>query len=306
MEEVTISIVSEEAGERLDSFLTAALEGVSRAYIQKLIADEQITVNDKVVKANYKLKCDDFVYAAIPDVLPVNILPEEMDLDIVYEDSDVIVINKPAGLVVHPAHGHYSGTLVNGLLAHCQDLSGINGQLRPGIVHRIDKDTSGLIMAAKNDFAHQALARQLKEHTVERAYIALCQGIIVEPGGIVDAPIGRAENDRKKMAVTIKNSKEARTHYTVKQRYQKQTLVQCRLDTGRTHQIRVHMAYIGHPLVGDPLYGQRKNNLDFSGQALHAYLLGFIHPRSGENLSFQAPLPKNFENTLKVLAKEVQ
>lgn len=306
MEEINIIITSENAGERLDSFLTAALEGVSRSYIQKLIADEQIRINDKIVKANYKLKCDDFIYAEIPEALPVNILPEKMDLEIVYEDNDVIVVNKPAGLVVHPAHGHYSGTLVNGLLAHCQDLSGINGQLRPGIVHRIDKDTSGLIMAAKNDFAHQALAEQLKNHTVERAYIALCQGIIAEPGGIVDAPIGRAENDRKKMAVTMKNSKEARTHYIVKKRYQKQTLVQCRLDTGRTHQIRVHMAYIGHPLVGDPLYGQRKNNLDFSGQALHAYLLGFVHPRTGEKLSFQAPLPKNFENTLNVLAKEAQ
>jgi 23S rRNA pseudouridine1911/1915/1917 synthase len=212
-----------------------------------------------------------------------------------------LVINKPIGLVVHPAHGHYSGTLVNGLLAHCKDLSGINGKMRPGIVHRIDKDTSGLLMIAKNDLAHQHLAAQLKEHSIRRAYYALVQGVISEPAGIVDAPIGRHETDRKKMAVTFKNSKEARTHYFVKERFARNTFIECRLETGRTHQIRVHMSYLGYPLVGDPLYGNRKNNYDFPGQALHAYALGFVHPRTGEELYFEAPLPEHFTSVLKQL-----
>ncbi|MBQ1187476.1 MAG: RluA family pseudouridine synthase, partial [Peptococcaceae bacterium] len=229
--------------------------------------------------------------------------PEPMDLDIVYEDSDLLIVNKPVGLVVHPAHGHYSGTLVNGLLAHCTDLSGINGKMRPGIVHRIDKDTSGLLMIAKNDLAHQHLAEQLKAHSIKRAYYALVQGVISEPAGLVDAPIGRHEVDRKKMAVTFKNSKEARTHYYVKERFAKNTFIECRLETGRTHQIRVHMAYLGHPLVGDPLYGTRKNNLDFPGQALHAYALGFVHPRTGEELYFEAPIPEHFQSVLKTLAQ---
>ena len=299
-----LQITAEDNGTRLDSFLADTLEGISRSYLQKLIADQLILVNQKTVKSNYKVKTGDQLLVQIPEAAPVDILPEPMDLDIVYEDSDLLIVNKPVGLVVHPAHGHYSGTLVNGLLAHCTDLSGINGKMRPGIVHRIDKDTSGLLMIAKNDMAHQHLAAQLKEHSIKRAYYALVQGVISEPAGLVDAPIGRHETDRKKMAVTLKNSKEARTHYYVKERFARTTFIECRLETGRTHQIRVHMAYLGHPLVGYPLYGTRKNNLDFPGQALHAYALGFIHPRTGEELYFEAPLPEHFQMVLKDLAQK--
>ncbi len=297
-----LEITAEENGTRLDSYLAEELEGISRSYLQKLIGEGLILVNQKTVKSNYKVKTGDSLLVQIPEAAPVDIQPEPMDLDIVYEDSDLLIVNKPVGLVVHPAHGHYSGTLVNGLLAHCTDLSGINGKMRPGIVHRIDKDTSGLLMIAKNDMAHQHLAAQLKEHSIKRAYYALVQGVISEPAGLVDAPIGRHETDRKKMAVTFKNSKEARTHYYVKERFAKNSFIECRLETGRTHQIRVHMAYLGHPLVGDPLYGTRKNNLDFPGQALHAYALGFVHPRTGEELYFEAPLPEHFQSVLKTLA----
>ena len=297
-----LEITAEENGTRLDSYLAEELEGISRSYLQKLIGEGLILVNQKTVKSNYKVKTGDSLLVQIPEAAPVDIQPEAMDLDIVYEDSDLLIVNKPVGLVVHPAHGHYSGTLVNGLLAHCTDLSGINGKMRPGIVHRIDKDTSGLLMIAKNDMAHQHPAAQLKEHSIKRAYYALVQGVISEPAGLVDAPIGRHETDRKKMAVTFKNSKEARTHYYVKERFAKNSFIECRLETGRTHQIRVHMAYLGHPLVGDPLYGTRKNNLDFPGQALHAYALGFVHPRTGEELYFEAPLPEHFQSVLKTLA----
>ena len=288
---------------RLDKFLNEMEEDLSRSRIQSLIDEESILVNGKKTKANYKVKTGDTLLVQIPEAAPVDIQPEPMDLDIVYEDSDLLIVNKPVGLVVHPAHGHYSGTLVNGLLAHCTDLSGINGKMRPGIVHRIDKDTSGLLMIAKNDLAHQHLAEQLKAHSIKRANYALVQGVISEPAGLVDAPIGRHEIDRKKMAVTFKNSKEARTHYYVKERFAKNTFIECRLETGRTHQIRVHMAYLGHPLVGDPLYGTRKNNLDFPGQALHAYALGFVHPRTGEELYFEAPIPEHFQSVLKTLAQ---
>ena len=298
-----LEITAEENGTRLDSYLAEELEGISRSYLQKLIGEGLILVNQKTVKANYKVKTGDTLLVQIPEAAPVDIQPEPMDLDIVYEDSDLLIVNKPVGLGVHPAHGHYSGTLVNGLLAHCTDLSGINGKMRPGIVHRIDKDTSGLLMIAKNDLAHQHLAEQLKAHSIKRAYYALVQGVISEPAGLVDAPIGRHEIDRKKMAVTFKNSKEARTHYYVKERFAKNTFIECRLETGRTHQIRVHMAYLGHPLVGDPLYGTRKNNLDFPGQALHAYALGFVHPRTGEELYFEAPIPEHFQSVLKTLAQ---
>lgn len=303
MDTFDLQITETQNGTRLDSFLAEELDGISRSYLQKLIGEQQILVNNKAVKANYKVKTGDILLINIPDAAPIDVLPEEMDLNIVYEDSDLLVINKPVGLVVHPAHGHYSGTLVNGLLAHCKDLSGINGMLRPGIVHRIDKDTSGLLMIAKNDLAHQHLAAQLKEHSIKRAYYALVQGVISEPAGLVDAPIGRHETDRKKMAVTFKNSKEARTHYYVKERFARHTFIECRLETGRTHQIRVHMSYLGYPLVGDPLYGTRKNNLDFPGQALHAYALGFIHPRTGEELYFEAPLPEHFQTVLKNLSQ---
>ncbi len=298
-----LQISAEANGTRLDGYLADTLDGISRSYLQKLIGEQLILVNQKAVKANYKVKTGDTLLVQIPDAAPIEILPEPMDLNIVYEDSDLVIVNKPAGMVVHPAHGHYSGTLVNGLLAHCTDLSGINGKMRPGIVHRIDKDTSGLLMVAKNDLAHQHLAAQLKAHSIRRAYYALVQGIISEPAGLVDAPIGRHETDRKKMAVTMKNSKEARTHYYVKERFARHTFIECKLETGRTHQIRVHMAYLGHPLVGDPLYGTRKNNLDFPGQALHAYALGMIHPRTGEELYFEAPLPEHFQTVLTNLAQ---
>ena len=303
MDMFELQISAEANGTRLDGYLADTLDGISRSYLQKLIGEQLILVNQKAVKANYKVKTGDTLLVQIPDAAPIEILPEPMDLNIVYEDSDLVIVNKPAGMVVHPAHGHYSGTLVNGLLAHCTDLSGINGKMRPGIVHRIDKDTSGLLMVAKNDLAHQHLAAQLKAHSIRRAYYALVQGIISEPAGLVDAPIGRHETDRKKMAVTMKNSKEARTHYYVKERFARHTFIECKLETGRTHQIRVHMAYLGHPLVGDPLYGTRKNNLDFPGQALHAYALGMIHPRTGEELYFEAPLPEHFQTVLTNLAQ---
>lgn len=298
-------ITAAESGTRLDTYLAATLDGISRSYIQKLIGEQRILINNRPVKANYKIKTADQIFVEIPDAAPIDILPEPMDLDIVYEDGDLLIVNKPVGMVVHPAHGHYHGTLVNGLLAHCTDLSGINGKMRPGIVHRIDKDTSGLLMIAKNDMAHQHLAAQLKEHSTKRAYYALVQGVLSEPAGLIDAPIGRHETERKKMAVTLKNGKEARTHYYVKERFAHNTFIECRLETGRTHQIRVHMAYLGHPLVGDPLYGTRKNNLDFPGQALHAYALGFIHPRTEEPLYFEAPLPQHFQTVLKELAQGV-
>lgn len=303
MDTFELQISAEANGTRLDGYLADTLDGISRSYLQKLIGEQLILVNQKAVKANYKVKTGDTLLVQIPDAAPIEILPEPMDLNIVYEDSDLVIVNKPAGMVVHPAHGHYSGTLVNGLLAHCTDLSGINGKMRPGIVHRIDKDTSGLLMVAKNDLAHQHLAAQLKAHSIRRAYYALVQGVISEPAGLVDAPIGRHETDRKKMAVTMKNSKEARTHYYVKERFARHTFIECKLETGRTHQIRVHMAYLGHPLVGDPLYGTRKNNLDFPGQALHAYALGMIHPRTGEELYFEAPLPEHFQTVLTNLAQ---
>lgn len=304
MNKITLEISQDDQGQRLDTFIAENIEELSRSYVQKLIAEGAITVNEKTVKANYKLKENDLVIAKIPDPQPIKIEPENIPLDIIYEDSDLLVVNKPVDMVVHPAHGNYSGTLVNALLAHCQDLSGINGRLRPGIVHRIDKDTSGLLLIAKNDFAHRGLASQLKEHSVDRAYLALVHGVVTEPGGIIDAPIGRHSSDRKKMAVTLKNSKNALTRYFVKERFAKYTLVECHLETGRTHQIRVHLAYISHPLVGDPMYGYRKNNLGFSGQALHAYLIGFSHPRTGERLQFSTDLPQKFAQTLQVLRKE--
>ena len=293
-----LEITAEENGTRLDSYLAEELEGISRSYLQKLIGEGLILVNQKTVKANYKVKTGDTLLVQIPEAAPVDIQPEPMDLDIVYEDSDLLIVNKPVGLVVHPAHGHYSGTLVNGLLAHCTDLSGINGKMRPGIVHRIDKDTSGLLMIAKNDLAHQHLAEQLKAHSIKRAYYALVQGVISEPAGLVDAPIGRHEIDRKKMAVTFKNSKEARTHYYVKERFAKNTFIECRLETGRTHQIRVHMASLGHPVAGDPVYGPKKVIEKLGGQCLHAKKIGFIHPSTGAYLEFDSELPAYFKSFL--------
>jgi 23S rRNA pseudouridine1911/1915/1917 synthase len=298
-EPIEWTVGTELAGQRIDKFITDALEeDTSRTQIQQWIKDGHVTVNGKPAKPNYKLSLSDSIIVIIPEPVDVELAPEDIPLDVIYEDSDVIVVNKPRGLVVHPAPGHYSGTLVNALLHHCRDLSGINGVLRPGIVHRIDKDTSGLIMAAKNDKAHASLADQLRAHTVNRKYIALVHGNIQHENGTIDAPIGRDSYDRKMYTVTEKNSKHAVTHFLVLQRFGDFTLVELKLETGRTHQIRVHMKFIGHPLVGDPMYGKSKGTMNMEGQALHAAVLGFKHPRSDEPLLFEAPLPDDFEDLL--------
>ncbi|MFZ5639634.1 MAG: RluA family pseudouridine synthase [Bacillota bacterium] len=290
-----------QRGMRLDVFLAAELPELTRSYIQKLVDDGHITVNGRGGKASYKVQPGDEIVVEVPEPEGLELTPENIPLEIIYEDSDVIVVNKPQGMVVHPAAGNYTGTLVNALLAHCNDLSGINGVMRPGIVHRLDKDTSGVIMAAKNDEAHLSLAGQIKDRTVVRKYMALVHGNITEPAGVVDAPIGRDPRERKRMAVVTANSKPAVTRYRVLERFNGYTLVECRLETGRTHQIRVHMAYIGHPVVGDPVYGPRKSPFALQGQALHAAVLGFHHPRTGEYLEFSAPLPEYMNELIKEL-----
>jgi 23S rRNA pseudouridine1911/1915/1917 synthase len=287
----------EHAGERIDKFVSECLDGVSRTQIQQWIKEGHISVNEKQVKPNYKLAEGDRIKLNIPDPEQVDIRPEPIPLNIYYEDKDVIVVNKPRGMVVHPAPGHSSGTLVNALMYHCKDLSGINGEMRPGIVHRIDKDTSGLIMAAKHDKAHASLAGQLKEHSVTRKYLALVQGNLTHEQGTVEAPIGRDPKDRKLYTVTEKNSKEAVTHFVVVERFGDYTLTELKLETGRTHQIRVHMKFIGHPLVGDPAYGKSKKEW-ISGQALHAAVLGFKHPITGEYLEFEASLPEDMKQLI--------
>ncbi|MBH0333435.1 pseudouridine synthase [Brevibacillus brevis] len=289
-----------DKNERIDKFITLQNEDWSRSQVQAWVKEGRVTVNGEPIKNNYKLQAEDEVTLRVPPPKEMAIQPEEMPLDIVYEDSDVVVVNKPRGLVVHPAPGHYSGTLVNGLLAHCKDLSGINGVLRPGIVHRIDKDTSGLLMVAKNDKAHMGLAEQLKAHTVNRKYVALVHGVIPHEMGTIEAPIGRDPKNRQQMAVVFENSKPAVTHFIVLERFKEYTMVELKLETGRTHQIRVHMKYIDYPLVGDPKYGP-KNTLELDGQALHAKTLGFIHPRTGEQLEFEAPMPKEMLDVIEVL-----
>ena len=292
-------IVEGESSSRIDAYLAGILEGVSRSYIQKLVKEEKILVNGKLVKSNYKVAAGDEVEVEIPEPEPLAILPEKMDLDIVYEDADVILINKPKGMVVHPAAGHYEHTLVNGLLYHCQgQLSGINGVMRPGIVHRIDMDTTGILIVCKNDVAHNAISEQLKVHSITRKYQAIVHGRIAEDEGTVDAPIGRHPVDRKKMSINYKNGKEAVTHYRVLQRFSKYTHIECQLETGRTHQIRVHMASIGHPLLGDAVYGPSKCPYALCGQTLHAGVLGFVHPRTGAYMEFTAPLPEYFTELL--------
>lgn len=301
MNTYSFEIDEKSAKYRLDVFITGQCQELSRSYVQKLIDDGRVNVNFGPTKANYKLRAGDRVDIEVPPAEELLVKPEDIPLDIYYEDSDVIVINKPRGMVVHPAEGNIGGTLVNALLYHCRDLSGINGVLRPGIVHRLDKDTSGLIMAAKNDRAHHSLAQQLKDRTVTRRYAALTHGILREERGTVDAPIGRDPRDRQRMAVVERNSKPAVTHYRVLERYPDYTLLECRLETGRTHQIRVHMAYISHPVVGDPKYGPGKPHFGLEGQLLHAGVLGFNHPVSGEYLEFSAPLPEIFEKVLSQL-----
>lgn len=289
-----------EVNLRLDVFIAGKMYDKSRAYIQNLIKEGNVVISGKVKKSNYKLKLNDVVEFSIPDNEKLDVEPENIPLDVLYEDKDVIVVNKPQGMVVHPAPGNYTGTLVNALLYHCTDLSGINGVLRPGIVHRIDKDTSGILVVAKNDAAHNSLAAQLKEHSMNRVYNALVEGVIKEESGTVDKPIGRHPVDRIKMAV-VKDGRHAVTHYNVLERYANNTLIECKLETGRTHQIRVHMAYIGHPIVGDPVYGYKKQKFNLQGQMLHARKLGFIHPSTGKYIEFSSELPDYFKKILKLL-----
>ena len=304
MDYFTFAAEKEDVGTRIDVFLAENMEDLSRSGVQKLIDEGMITLNGGKTKANYKLREKDIIDVTVPEVKEVEILPEDIPLDILYEDADVIVVNKPQGMVVHPAPGHTSGTLVNALMFHCgDDLSGINGEKRPGIVHRIDKDTSGVLMIAKNDMAHQSLAAQLAEHSITRKYNAVVYNGFNEDEGTVNKPIGRNPQDRKKMAVTQKHSRHAVTHYRVIERMEKFTLIEAQLETGRTHQIRVHMTYIGHPLLGDPVYGPKKQPVSLEGQALHARVLGFIHPRTGEYMEFEAPLPPHFEALLERLRK---
>lgn len=290
---------------RIDLFLSRHFEDKSRSYLQNLIDEGSVKVNGVIKKSNYKLKLNDVVDFDIPDTVALNVEPEDIPLNIVYEDSDVIVVNKPQGMVVHPAAGVYNGTLVNALLNHCKDLSGINGVARPGIVHRIDKDTSGILVVAKNDNAHNKLAEQLKDHSMTRAYVALVEGVFKNEEGTIDAPLARHPVERIKIAV-VKDGRRAVTHYRVLERFKSNTLVQCMLETGRTHQIRVHMAHIGHPVVGDPVYGHKKQRFNLQGQMLYAEKLGFIHPSTGEYVEFKSELPDYFVKVLNVLRNELK
>ena len=299
-----MTLFADIPGERLDAFLARSVEGLSRSAAQKLIEDALVLRNGKPGKKNDKLNIGDAISYQIPEPKAVDIAPKEIPLDIVYEDDDLLVINKPKGLVVHPAAGHQDDTLVNGLLyALGDDLSGINGELRPGIVHRIDKDTSGLLAVAKNDLAHTVLASQLKDHSMARTYEAIVCGVLKEDSGTVDAPIGRHPSDRKKMCVTQRNSKPAVTHWEVVRRYRGYTHIRCKLETGRTHQIRVHMAYIGHPILGDTVYGHKKPELGQSSQCLHAGVLCFAHPKDGHPVMVFAELPQYFKDVLNKLEK---
>lgn len=300
-EVVQVTVAEEQKSERIDKFVAEINSEWSRSQVQQWIKDAVVTVNGKSVKGNYKVKGNDEITVTIPEPEELDIQPEDMNLEVYYEDADVLVVNKPRGMVVHPAPGHTKGTLVNGLMHHCTDLSGINGVMRPGIVHRIDKDTSGLLMVAKNDMAHESLVNQLVAKTVTRRYKAIVHGVIPHDKGIIDAPIGRDKKERQSMTVD-ENGKNAVTHFQVLERFKDFTLVECRLETGRTHQIRVHMKYIGYPLAGDPKYGPKKT-LDMNGQALHAGILGFDHPRTGEYIEFEAPIPEVFEEVLNVLRK---
>ncbi|MBE6128542.1 MAG: RluA family pseudouridine synthase [Erysipelotrichaceae bacterium] len=296
-------IVENGADERLDKYLADAGD-FSRSRIQQLLKEERITVDGKTVRGSYRLKDGQEIVLDLPEDRNIDVLPQDIPLDILYEDSDIIVINKPKGMVVHPAPGVYEGTLVNALLYHCKDLSGINGYIRPGIVHRIDKDTTGCIVACKNDLAHESIAKQLEDKTCHREYQAIVMGNIPHDDGLVDAPIGRDPRDRQRMTVTEKNSREARTRFHVKERFGSATWVECFLETGRTHQIRVHMKYINHPVMGDEKYGKACRYMDTQGQVLHASDLTLVHPRTGETMHFSAPLPEYFEELLTILRKE--
>ena len=300
-------IFVEEDGtdDRIDKFLAEQCEELSRSFLQKLLKSGEVSVNGQAVKASFRLSEGDLIVFEVPEAAKPEILPEPFPLDILYEDEDVILVNKPKGMVVHPAAGHYSGTLVNALMYHCRDsLSGINGVLRPGIVHRIDMDTTGVLIACKNDVSHRSIAEQLKEHSITRRYQAIVHGRLKTDEGTVDAPIGRNPQDRKKMSINERNGKPAVTHYHVLNRFRDYTHIECRLETGRTHQIRVHMASIGHPLLGDAVYGPARCPYRLEGQTLHAGVLGFVHPRSGKYMEFSAPLPEYFEKLLRTLPRE--
>ncbi len=305
MKEIEI-YVGEEDNERLDYYLSLELDEVSRTRIQKLVKDQLVKVNGSIKKSSYLVKEGDTISVVFPEPKKLEITPEDIPLEIVFEDSDLAVVNKRHGMVVHPAPGNYSGTLVNALMFHMDNLSSINGIIRPGIVHRLDKDTSGLLVIAKNDKTHRGLSEQLKHHGVYREYVALVHGNIRQDTGTIDAPIGRNQKDRKKMAVTGKNSKEAITHFSVSKRYGKYTLVTLRLETGRTHQIRVHLSHMGNPVVGDPVYSGGKNEFKMERQLLHARRLGFIHPSTNENVEFSCDLPEDFKLILERLDKEAQ
>ena len=289
---------SDYIGLRLDKVLVSELKDRSREFIMRLIDEGEVLVNDKKVKNSYRVKENDEITINIPEAKNLDATPQDIPLDIVYEDDDIIVINKPRDLVVHPSNGHEDGTLVNALLAHCTNLSGINGVKRPGIVHRIDKDTTGLLVVAKNDYAHEFLAKQLEDHTLHREYIALVKGVIKEEDGKIIAPIGRDKYNRQKMAVDVKNGKPAVTHFHVLKRFNQYTLISCVLETGRTHQIRVHMNYIGYPIEGDPVYGPKSHLLFDKGQLLHAEKLILIHPKTKKKMTFTAPLPKDFQDVI--------
>ncbi len=293
---------AETSGQRLDIFLAAAVPELTRSAAQRLLEQGNVTLDGAPLKKNARTEAGAEYELSLPELRETELVAQDIPLDVVYEDADVLVVNKPKGLVVHPAAGHEDGTLVNALLHHCgESLSGINGEKRPGIVHRIDMDTSGLLIVAKNDFAHQSLSDQLKDHTLRRTYECIVRGGFREDSGTVNAPIGRDPRDRKRMAVTEKNSRPAVTHWTVLARYGQYTHLQCRLETGRTHQIRVHMAYINHPIAGDPLYGVRRPELGLTSQCLHARALTFRHPRTGEEITVTCPLPEEFEKALEKL-----
>lgn len=292
-------VVTEDQALRIDRYLNDKFEEYTRSYLQKLLKEEAVLVNGKIVKSNYKVVNGDEIVLTVPDATELEIEPEDLNLDIVYEDDQVILINKPKGIVVHPAVGHASGTLVNGILYHCkEDLSGINGVMRPGIVHRIDMDTTGVLIVCKNDMSHNCIAEQLKEHSITRKYYAIVHGRLKHEEGVVDAPIGRHPVERKKMSINEKNGKRAVTHYRVLKQFDKFTYVECQLETGRTHQIRVHMASIGHPLLGDKIYGPAKSPYSLQGQTLHAGVIGFIHPTKKEYMEFSVKLPLYFQELL--------
>lgn len=298
----TFEVDSEYDGERLDKFLAVIYPEQSRTFFQKMIKENHVLVNDQIEKSNYRMQVEDVVQIDIPEAIPVAIVPEDIPLDILYEDDDLLIINKPKDMVVHPCPGHYSGTLVNAVMFHCKDhLSGINGEIRPGIVHRIDKDTTGSLIVCKNDLSHKRVAEQIKEHSVTRRYRGIVRGVVKEESGKVEGAIGRHPSDRKKMAINERNGKPAVTHYKVLKTFSNATYMEFELETGRTHQIRVHMASLGHPLLGDTIYGSEKNPYHLQGQTLHAMTIGLIHPTTGNYLEVSAPLPEYFEKLLEKL-----